>query len=246
MTEQSDLEASRGKLRRWWFVVMVPVAVIMVVIAVGMKTERSTGAPEAFGTTVPQASEHAVPVKEAESSSPSDPEPESSPDPSATEFDVSDHDEDTPAELDEEAAPTAPLPKPIKIKIDQAAQLTETVTAQVGSIGHVRAVGRGPGEMSGAALRVTFDLTNNGTTPLDLSTTIVTLGTVDGEPASPVDSDSSADPLMGTLAPGESATGVYLFIAPKGLDRNIQVDFSTSTKEPVLIFRGHPGDVGSK
>ena len=97
----------------------------------------------------------------------------------------------------------------------------------------------GPGELSGPALKVSLTLTNSGASTLALSTTVVTMDTLDGVPASAVESAADAVPFHGILAAGATLTGRYLFLAPmQGED--IRVSFSTSTEQPVVLFSGSP------
>ena len=156
---------------------------------------------------------------------------------------------DGPAQSDAPAAPPAvakpapPLPKPLTVPIDKPADLTPAVSAQIASIEQVTAKGMGPGELSGPALKVSLILTNSGATSLDLSTTVVTVDTLDGAPASAIESDVDAAPFHGVLAAGKTLTGSYLFLAP-AQGEPIRVSFSTSTEQPVVLFSGSPSAVG--
>lgn len=243
MSEQAGPGKTNAVRRWWWLAVLLLVAVIVVVIILGNSSGRSVGTPEVSDSVSSSTMPTDSPMRETSTPSAAESELES---PLGAQM-PDDAEATAPSgELAEESGPSTPLPRPVEVNIGQSAELTDTVTAQIESIERMQAVGRGPGEVSGPALRVTFNVTNKGTEPFELNTTIVTLETEEGTPASPVDSDPSAEPLIGSLAPGKSMTGVYLFLAPGVTDELIRIDFSTSIEEPVLVFRGSPGDVGGK
>jgi hypothetical protein len=112
------------------------------------------------------------------------------------------------------------------------------VTAEVTSLTAVRASGRGPGNIAGPALRATVRLTNGTGGPVSLDGVAVALTYgKNASPASPVD-DPSQSPFRGTVQPGRSAVGVYVFSVPSG-DRNVvTVSVGYRAGAPFLVFTG--------
>ena len=90
----------------------------------------------------------------------------------------------------------------------------EGTTVAVASVEAVQAEGNGPGNVNGPALRVTVQLTNQTAADVDLNGVAVALAHgAEQTPASPVD-DLSVMPFAGTLAPGATAAGAYVFGVP--------------------------------
>ncbi|AZS35603.1 hypothetical protein CVS47_00195 [Microbacterium lemovicicum] len=97
---------------------------------------------------------------------------------------------------------------------------------------------QGPGEVAGAAVRVTLSLTNEGDGDLDLD--LVVLNAFMGNQRDPAETyeQPGGSPVTGTLAPGETAEGVYLFRIPE--DRRGDVTFIVDYRqsESAVVFRG--------
>jgi hypothetical protein len=124
------------------------------------------------------------------------------------------------------------------VDLDEQGQVGDGVTATVRSIEAIEGSGYGPGNIAGPALRVTVRLDNGTDRALDLGGVAVTLTTgADSTPASPLDDPSQA-PFSGTVAAGDSATGVYVFTVP--VDRRDLVTVSVGYRPgaPVMAFRG--------
>lgn len=95
-----------------------------------------------------------------------------------------------------------------------------------------------PGEVQAAAVRVTVDITNTGDAALDLN--LVVTNAYMGDTRDPAETyqQPGGAPVSGSLAPGESAQGVYLFRIPE--DRRADVTFVVDYRagQPALTWRG--------
>jgi hypothetical protein len=140
------------------------------------------------------------------------------------------------------AAPSAPLatvpsrtrttlpPAPTSTPVDVAGRAR---AALVGSRS-VTVAGQGPGELSGPGVALTLKVTNPSGPSLDLGAVTVTAD-VAGQEASP-STAAPARPLTGTLRPGGTATGVYVFVLPAGTARPVAVVVSLAPELPVARF----------
>ncbi len=96
----------------------------------------------------------------------------------------------------------------------------------------------GPGDVAAAAVRVTVEITNTGSDPLDLN--LVVMNAYMGPERDPAETyeQPGGDPVNGSLESGKTATGVYLFRIPE--DRRDDVTFVVDyhAGEPAIAFRG--------
>lgn len=139
----------------------------------------------------------------------------------------------------EQTVPSKPVSSKPPVSLDKAAKPTETVVVTLPSIKAIEAKGHGPGEVSGPALAVTVKVTNNGHDDVDLTSTVVNLTAANGDPGSMM-TGSPANPLPGSVKPGKSASGVYVFAVPRGQRDPIIVEASINADLPVAVFRGRP------
>lgn len=97
-----------------------------------------------------------------------------------------------------------------------------------------------PGEIGGPALQVTLRATNTSTAPIDLALTLVDLrhGT-DETPASPFSIGTT--PFAGSLAPGASVTGVYVFGVPAERRAQLRIYVNARPELPAVVFEGSAG-----
>ena len=134
--------------------------------------------------------------------------------------------------------PTDTIPVADPIPPDEVADFGTGVTAAIVDVEAVDGVAALPGEISGPALRVTVRLTNGSAAALDLGQTLVdvtygadrTPGLALGEPG--------GAPLAGSLAPGASAQGVYVFGIPVDERGQVQVTVMYDVTAPIVVFEG--------
>ena len=96
----------------------------------------------------------------------------------------------------------------------------------------------GPGEVSGPGVFVTVNVRNATDKPLDLAGLVVNAHYGDGTPAIPA--ALQRDALSGTVAPGESKSGVYAFSVPADQNSSVVVDVQHSSFPNVVIVDASP------
>ncbi|MGY1699138.1 hypothetical protein [Geodermatophilus sp. SYSU D00766] len=124
------------------------------------------------------------------------------------------------------------------VPLDQPADAGDGVTATVSSIEAVDGVGAGRGNVSGPALRVTVRITNGTPEAVDLGGVAVDLTHgADAVPASPLDDPSQA-PFAGSVEPGATAQGVYVFRVPPDDRDPVTVSVGYRAGAPFMVFTG--------
>jgi hypothetical protein len=106
------------------------------------------------------------------------------------------------------------------------------------SVEAIQGTASGPGNIAGPALRVTVRLTDGRSSAVSLDGVVVNLTYgQDATPASPLD-DPSGSPFSGTLAPGASGVGVYVFTVPADQRQVVTVSVGWEAAAPVMVFTG--------
>jgi hypothetical protein len=124
------------------------------------------------------------------------------------------------------------------VALDQPAAVGNGITAEVASLEAIDGSGRGPGNVSGPALRATVRITNGTADPVSLEGVAVDLGHgPELMPASPLD-DPSASPFSGVVQPSESAVGVYVFSVPADDRDVVRLSVGYQAGAPFLVFSG--------
>jgi hypothetical protein len=135
------------------------------------------------------------------------------------------------------AADAFPVALPA-VAFDAPAAGGDGVRAEVVSLEAVDGSGTGPGNVAGPALRVTVRLTGGAAGPVALDLVGVTLTHgADQIPASPLD-DPSADPFGGSLEPGATAEGTYVFSVPEGDRDLVTLSVGYRADASSLVFAG--------
>jgi hypothetical protein len=137
--------------------------------------------------------------------------------------------------------PNDPPPSRPAVALSDTAEAGDGVTASLPLIEEIDGHAVGPGNVSGPALRITVRVTNgtHGAVSLDGVSVNVAYGS-ELTPASPLE-DSSADPFTGSLAPGASAQGVYVFSVPEGSRDSVTIEVGYQAGAPLLLFTGPVG-----
>lgn len=134
----------------------------------------------------------------------------------------------------ETVVPTAP---PSEVPIDEPAEVGGSVIAEVTSVERFTSTGGTPGELGGPALRITVKVTNNGSSPADLSgASVTTAFGKDAVPGSELGGDGTST-LPASIQPGKSASATYAFVIP-GEQDTIRVTLDLLQGEPVVVFEG--------
>jgi len=124
------------------------------------------------------------------------------------------------------------------VGFDQQAAAGNGVVADVVSLEAIEGSGRGPGQISGPALRVTVRITNGTTAPVSLDGVAVDLAHgVEQVPASPLD-DPSVAVFAGMLQPSESAEGSYVFTVPAEDRELVTLSVGYQAGAPFMVFTG--------
>jgi hypothetical protein len=135
------------------------------------------------------------------------------------------------------AADVFPVALPA-VALDTPAAGGDGVRAEVVSLEAIDGSGTGAGNIAGPALRVTVRLTGGTADPVALDLVGVTLTHgADQTPASPLD-DPSADPFGGSLEPGATAEGTYVFSVPEGDRDLVTLSVGYRADAASLVFSG--------
>ncbi|MCR2814206.1 DUF4352 domain-containing protein [Microbacterium sp. zg.Y1090] len=142
----------------------------------------------------------------------------------------------TPGDGADGAAPDRGPAEPVAF--DETAVVTDGVTASVTGIESVTGEAKLPGEISGPALRVTAEIANDTDAAIDLTTTVVTVYYGDDLlQASPV-SLPEGSPFPRSVAPGEKASGTFVFEVPEDQRGRVRVEVDLVVTEPIVAFEG--------
>jgi len=114
---------------------------------------------------------------------------------------------------------------------------TGKVTATVVNIKAIQVKARIPGETSGPGLAVTVKVVNGSKDRLNASQVLVTLYDSTKAPGGEM-IGPPAKHMKGVLAPGGSATGVWVFTVPVKRRSPVTIDVVLPTESPVLRFTG--------
>lgn len=136
---------------------------------------------------------------------------------------------------------TAPVSAPVAINplapvgTGTPADFGGGVTATLTGTRSVDVVAHTPGETSGPGVAATIKVSNGSKQPFDLSTIAVNATYGDGTPAIVSRSDPAQD-LTGTVDPGKTATGVYVFRVPKDQTGSLVVQVQSGVKPNIVQF----------
>jgi hypothetical protein len=112
------------------------------------------------------------------------------------------------------------------------------VTFSISGLEAVQGVANGPGEVGGPALRFTLNVRNDTAAAVSLTSTVVNLfAGPDRAPAVEL-GEPGGVPLPESVAPGASATGVFVFTVPVELRNQVQISVDYAVDAPVVLFEG--------
>ncbi|KQS68793.1 DUF5067 domain-containing protein [Modestobacter sp. Leaf380] len=127
------------------------------------------------------------------------------------------------------------------VGLGDPAAVGDGVTGRLVSVEAVQGDGEGIGNIDGPALLVTVELTNGTAAPVSFDAAVVEAYTgSDLAPATLLD-DSQAAPLAGTVDPGATVTGSYVFYVPEDDRDDVTVQVGYQAGAPYLVFRGAVG-----
>ncbi|MBO9625099.1 MAG: hypothetical protein J7484_01840 [Microbacterium sp.] len=134
--------------------------------------------------------------------------------------------------------PTTAAPLPT-----QQAPLGETVTFDTGisvavaSLTAVEVEAQTPGEVSGPAVVATVTVTNGSHGAQNLDSAVVMLAADSGDPGIGTTA-GEPEPFGGSLEPGATATGRYVFMLDPAAGRAVSVSLNYAAGAPVAVFTG--------
>jgi hypothetical protein len=131
------------------------------------------------------------------------------------------------------ATPTTQSP----VALSEAATIPHSLSATIQRVAATTVTAKGPGEISGPGLAVSVEVTNSSGANLSLDAISVTLTDSAGNPCSYVPV-SEGRPFAGSLAPGKSATAVYVFTIPTDRRSPITVGLIYGPSTSVVLFTG--------
>lgn len=124
------------------------------------------------------------------------------------------------------------------VGLDETGDFGTGLTLRVTDIEAVEGVARGPGEVSGPALRLTMEARNASRAPVSLEGMVVdlTYGAAD-TPAMPL-TEPGARPFEGEVPARAERVAVYVFAVPEGSRDRVRVRTSYTGSAPTVVFRG--------
>ncbi|QIG38798.1 DUF4352 domain-containing protein [Microbacterium sp. 4R-513] len=133
-----------------------------------------------------------------------------------------------PAQKAEPAAPSDPVAYP------------DGVSVRITDVSFAEETAKGPGSFPGRAFaRLSLELTNGSSDPIDLGTSVLTLLDKSGTPVQPVYADEAdVHDFAGTLSPGGKATAVYAFAVPDDSKSQITLVVDFDAAHTSAVFRG--------
>jgi hypothetical protein len=130
-----------------------------------------------------------------------------------------------------------PVARP-EVPLDAQAAVGNGIVAAIPRIDAIQGTAVGRGSIAGPALRVTIRIVNGTGAPVSLDGVAVNMSYgPDDVPASPL-ADSSQRPFAGTVPPGDTANGVYVFQVPADERSPVTVEVGYQAGAPLLLFTG--------
>jgi hypothetical protein len=207
-----------GHDRRWW-------AVVVALVLVGGLTAAVALAASSEPSSSPTSSPGVRPTAIATASSTPGSEPSSGP-------------TGTPPPGSLEVVPAGEMRTRAPVPFDATASFGSGLTLRVTQVEDVAGVARGPGEIAGPAVRMTFEFDNDGDRPVSLESVVLAL--THGAEETPVVtlSGPGEEEFGGTLAPGGTAGGRYVFALPADERGQVRVVASYTGGAPAVSFEG--------
>lgn len=137
----------------------------------------------------------------------------------------------------EASVPSQKITKRKAVTLDGRGTAADDVTVTLTKVAAITAKAVGPGEVSGPGLAVTVAVKNGTSQPVDLGSAVVNATASDDTPAAAM-TGKPARSLKGSVEPGATASGVYVFTLAKGRRDPVTVEVTVTSAGPVVVFRG--------
>lgn len=215
--------------RRWQLAAAAVVVLLLAGGGVALALRPSPTPPGASaGSSSPAPSSSSTPAASPSTSATSpSPTTDASPSPSASATSSA-----APGD-DGSARPSAP-----PVPLDEPATPRAGVDVRLASIEKVEGLATIPGEVGGPSLRITVEVRNDTAEAVSLTSAVTNLYMgPDRVPAIGLMSPG-ASPLPTSVAPGASATGVWVFNVPEDQRSQVAVEFDLAVDSQVVLFEG--------
>ncbi len=135
----------------------------------------------------------------------------------------------------DQTVPEIPVTTLPAVPVSETADLGQDVAVTITDVKSVTGVARGPGEVGGPAAALTVKVENEGQDPISLSNFGIAANDNAGTPAISL-SGEPASPMSGSVGPGQSASGVYVFALPANHLNPLQISISYGAGSPTALF----------
>lgn len=138
--------------------------------------------------------------------------------------------------IEETVAPVEPGPTH-EIELGDTAELEGGVNVTVSEVEALDVEAKTPGEIAGPAVALTLTVENTSDESVDMSTAMVSVtGSKDsfGQPTT----SEPYSPFLGAVAPGETASGIYVFRLPADERGSLEVTVEYIAGAPIALFVG--------
>lgn len=138
--------------------------------------------------------------------------------------------------IEETVAPVDPGPTQ-EAQLGDTAELEGGVNVTVSEVEQLDVKATTPGEIAGPAVALTLTVENDSDEPIDLSTAMVSVtGSKDsfGQPTT----SEPYSPFLGSVEPGETSSGIYVFRLPAEERDSLQVTVEYIAGAPIALFTG--------
>lgn len=138
--------------------------------------------------------------------------------------------------IEETVEPVDPGPTQ-EAELGDTARLEGGVDVTISEVEQLDVKAETPGEIAGPAVALTLTVENGSDDAIDLSTAMVSV-TGSKDSYGQATTSEPYSPFAGTLAPGETASGVYVFRLPADERDSLQVTVEYIAGAPIALFTG--------
>ena len=143
----------------------------------------------------------------------------------------------TPGSINE-TVEARPVETKDPVGIEETAMFNQQVMAEITSVKEIDEPLAGmPNEVPEPAVVITVTLTNETSRTIPMDSVVVELLDSTEAPGGRMTGDPY-DPLAGTLAAGESASGTYVYTVAKSNRHVISIIVTLTADQPIVLFRG--------
>ncbi|HET9657907.1 MAG TPA: hypothetical protein VFP72_21325 [Kineosporiaceae bacterium] len=122
------------------------------------------------------------------------------------------------------------------VSVGRTATVTSGVTVSVSGLSTLTVTAAAPGDTSGPAVSFVVEVDNHTAKAVDLDGVAITVSYGNGIPAAPSSAAPNA-PFGGSLAPGKSAQGTYVFRVPPSGAGSVQIQVASNFAAGIAVFR---------